>query len=227
VGIDLSPEMLRQAMTHLSGTRACERDALLANGSRSADAAVVRRTIGASPRAGLSQAREAPGRSHRLAFGYVEGPSRHAVEKDESVGVAQSIVAQGDVAALPVRSSWADITICGLVLGHLPHLAAPFCELRRITRPGGLIICSDFHPVGATLGWTRDFKAGGQRYAVRHTTHSAADWQEAAAKAGLAIDAVIEPHLDPADIPPVARFDRRALDVPVVIVYALRRTQPA
>jgi malonyl-CoA O-methyltransferase len=39
----------------------------------------------------------------------------------------------------------------------------------------------------------------------------------------LQIDRVLEPILDPADIPPGARFDRMALKVPVALVFQLSR----
>ena len=73
------------------------------------------------------------------------------------------------------------------------------------------------------LGWVRDFKSGGRRYAVRHTQHLFSHWHDACAELGLRIQHVREPMLDPADIPPAARFDRTALEVPVALVLDLRR----
>lgn len=132
-------------------------------------------------------------------------------------------LARGSLDALPVRDRWADLAICGLTIGHLADLDPPLAELRRATRPGGLLLCSDFHPVGSALGWRREFSAGGRRFAVRHTTHLYSHWQRACARLGLRIVRVLEPYLDPADIPPGAQFDRRALDVPVALVFELRR----
>ncbi|MFC5436124.1 class I SAM-dependent methyltransferase [Rhodanobacter umsongensis] len=129
---------------------------------------------------------------------------------------------QGSLMALPVADGWADLTICGLVLGHLENLPAALAELHRATRPGGAVLCSDVHPIGHALGWLRDFKAGGQHYAVRHTPHLYSDWHVACAAAGLRIERVLEPMLDPSDIPAGAHFDRRALEVPVALVLQLR-----
>ncbi len=129
--------------------------------------------------------------------------------------------------ALPLRESWADLTLCGLTIGHLESLQGPLAELRRVTRPGGLILCSDFHPIGAALGWQRTFRVDGQKYAVRHTSHSCADWHRACPALGLRILDVLEPSLAPEDIPPGSRFDPRALDVPVVLVLALQREEMA
>src|SRR5579875_556451 len=90
-------------------------------------------------------------------------------------GAAIELV-QGSVAMLPVPNAWADLTICGLALGHLDRLQRALAELRRVTRPGGTLLCSDVHPIGHALGWQRDFKAGGRRYAVRHTPHLYSHW---------------------------------------------------
>lgn len=131
---------------------------------------------------------------------------------------------QGSVTALPLDDGSTDFTVCGLVVGHVPDLDGALGELCRVTKPGGAILCSDFHPVGQALGWRRDFRADGRRYAVRHTTHSYSRWHAACARLGLDIEHVAEPMLDPADIPADARFDPVALEVPVALVFRLRRS---
>jgi malonyl-CoA O-methyltransferase len=130
---------------------------------------------------------------------------------------------QASLDALPLRDRWADLTVCGLTIGHVERLDTALAELRRVTRPGGTILCSDFHPIGHALGWRREFSAGGQRYAVRHTPHLYSDWQHACATLGLRVLRVIEPYLDPADIPAGVRFDPAALNVPVALVFELQR----
>ena len=130
---------------------------------------------------------------------------------------------QGSLAALPLPDARADLTVCGLVVGHLDDLAQSLAELRRVTRPGGTLLCSDVHPIGHALGWRRDFKSGGRRYAVRHTQHLYSHWHAACAGLGLRIERVLEPMLDSADIPADAHFDRMALEVPVALVFQLRR----
>ena len=136
---------------------------------------------------------------------------------------AEIALAEGSLTALPVPDAWADLTVCGLVVGHLLDLHQALSELHRVTRPGGRILCSDPHPIGHALGWLRDFKADGRRYAVRHTQHLYSHWHAACAALGLEIEQVLEPMLDPADIPDDAHFDRIALEVPVVLVLQLRR----
>jgi malonyl-CoA O-methyltransferase len=130
---------------------------------------------------------------------------------------------RASVEAIPLRDAWADITICGLTIGHLELLDRALAELGRVTRRGGTILCSDFHPIGHALGWRREFTAGGRRYAARHTPHALADWRRACDALGLRIVRIVEPFLDPADIPPGARFDPAALSVPVALVFELER----
>jgi len=127
------------------------------------------------------------------------------------------------VDALPVADACADLVLCGLVLGHVRDLRGAVAELARVVRRGGRVLCSDVHPIGPALGWRRDFKSGGRHYAVRHTQHLYGHWHDACAAAGLRIERVLEPMLDPADIPPGAHFDPVALEVPVSLVLALRR----
>jgi malonyl-CoA O-methyltransferase len=136
---------------------------------------------------------------------------------------AEAELRQGSLTALPVDDGWADLAICGLVVGHLEDLPAALAELRRATRPGGTLLCSDVHPIGHALGWLRDFKDGDRHYAVRHTPHLYSHWHAACAAVGLRIEQVLEPMLDPADIPADAHFDRTALEVPVALVFQLRR----
>lgn len=128
---------------------------------------------------------------------------------------------QGDLKSLPVRDAWADLTVCALTVGHLDDLRQVLHELHRVTRPGGTLLCSDVHPIGHALGWSRDFKSGAQRYAVRHTRHLYSHWHAACAAEGLRIERVLEPMLDPGDISGDARFDPQALQVPVALVFRL------
>lgn len=130
---------------------------------------------------------------------------------------------QGNLLALPLPNAWADLTICGLTIGHLDRLQPALSELRRVTRPGGAILCSDVHPIGHALGWSRDFKSGDRHLAVRHTPHLYSDWHAACAALHLDVARVLEPMLDPADIPVDAHFDPLALEVPVALVFLLRR----
>ena len=132
-------------------------------------------------------------------------------------------LARGDLECLPAPDASADLAICGLTVGHLDRLQPALAQLRRVTRPGGTILCSDVHPIGHALGWLRDFKSGDGHYAARHTPHFYSHWHAACAALHLEIAWVLEPMLDSADIPAGAHFDPLALEVPVALVFELRR----
>jgi len=137
--------------------------------------------------------------------------------------MSRVVLGEGSLSALPLDDAIADVTVCGLTIGHVEALEPALAELCRVTRPGGIILCSDVHPIGHALGWLRDFKSGGRRYAARHTPHLYSHWHAACARVGLAIEQVREPMLDRRDIPADAHFDRKALEVPVALVFLLRR----
>ncbi|MCD0278166.1 methyltransferase domain-containing protein [Xanthomonas melonis] len=149
---------------------------------------------------------------------------RAQMELEQQWPAACVSLCQGSLERLPLAEGIADLSICGLVVGHLERLCPALEALYRITRSNGIVLCSDVHPIGHALGWRRDFKAGGGHYAVRHTQHLYSHWHAACAALGFAIEAVAEPMLDPADIAAGARFDPAALRVPVALVLRLRRT---
>ena len=130
----------------------------------------------------------------------------------------------GDLAMLPLPDACADLTICALAVGHLRELQPALSELRRVTRPGGVLLCSDVHPVGHALGWLRDFRAGGGHYAVSHVSHPREEWLGACEELGLEIEGMLESMLDPDDVPCDAHFDHKALELPVALVFRLRRS---
>ena len=158
-----------------------------------------------------------------LARAKAECPALTGASERANPSTLDPQLLRGSLDAIPIRCGWADLTLCGLTLGHLEELRAPLAELSRVTRRGGTLLCSDFHPIGHALGWRREFTAGDRRYAVRHTPHLYSDWQHTCRDLGLRIVRVLEPFLDPADIPAGARFDPAALRVPVALVFELRR----
>jgi malonyl-CoA O-methyltransferase len=149
---------------------------------------------------------------------------RAQFELDAYRGSAGIRLMQGDLTAIALPDGWADLTVCGLVVGHLHDLQQALRELHRVTRLGGTVLCSDLHPIGKALGWVRDFKSGNRRYVVRHTRHQYSHWHAACTALGLQMERVVEPMLEPADIPAGAHFDPVALEVPVVLVFKLKRS---
>src|SRR3546814_7463282 len=92
------------------------------------------------------------------------------------------------------------LTICGRGAGHVEDLRRCLAELWRVTRPGGSVLCSDVHPIGQALGWVRDFRFDGQRYAVAHTQHLYGHWHDACASVGLPVEQERQTKLYPDDI---------------------------
>jgi malonyl-CoA O-methyltransferase len=141
-----------------------------------------------------------------------------------AVAAAQNLpVTQGSVNRLPVPSRSADLVLCALTLGHVADLGPAIAELARVLGDAGSLLCSDFHPIAAALGWQRTFSVENRRYALRYTTHRYCDWHAAARSAGLRIEEVLEPGLDPNDIVAGQRFDPRALQMPVAIVFRMSK----
>ncbi|HEY7336884.1 MAG TPA: methyltransferase domain-containing protein [Bryobacteraceae bacterium] len=67
---------------------------------------------------------------------------------------------QADARRLPFRDSCADLVVCAFALGYAPEI---FTELRRVVRPGGMVLASDVHPDALRRGWTRTFRYSGAR----------------------------------------------------------------
>ncbi len=128
----------------------------------------------------------------------------------------------GNLEAIPIASGWAGITICALALGHVENLTQSLAELGRVTKEGGIILCSDFHPIGESLGWRREFRSGDTIYAVAHFAHSLEEWQQSCEALSLRITHTLEPHLDPEEISRDAKFDPRALEAPAAVVVRLQ-----
>ncbi len=107
-----------------------------------------------------------------------------------------TLKAVSTVERISLASESVDIVLCGLALGHLKQLDASMVEISRVLKPRGCALVSDFHPFIFLNGQQRTFTtADGQSYAVEHYVHLYADYHRAAHKAGLRIDAVLEPRL--------------------------------
>ena len=80
---------------------------------------------------------------------------------------------RGSIFALPVADATFDCVVCSQVIEHIPYDETIFSELRRVLRPGGLLILGT--PDYATIGWRTIeplygfFAPGG--YKDEHITH--------------------------------------------------------
>lgn len=79
----------------------------------------------------------------------------------------------GSIFALPFRDQCADVVVCSEVIEHIPGGPAPFAEMARVLRPGGILVLGT--PDYARRSW-RIFEALYRRlapggYADEHITH--------------------------------------------------------
>lgn len=97
---------------------------------------------------------------------------------------------------LPFASHTFDLVTCGLAVGHEQNLMAVLAEIARVLRPGGVLLYSDFHPLGTLAGWERSFTAAdGTQFNLEHYLHLYSHHQQACHLAELTIDSVREPLL--------------------------------
>jgi hypothetical protein len=89
---------------------------------------------------------------------------------------------EADVCRIPFGNNSVDIAICSFTLGYLPSPVEVLRELARIAR---FVIVSDLHPEAVKRGWTRSFRAAGERYEMAHHVHSIARLDAAAKTARL------------------------------------------
>jgi malonyl-CoA O-methyltransferase len=146
-----------------------------------------------------------------------------------AAGDAAGRCAAGDVCALPVATSSADVVWCRLVIGHVRELDLAYAELARVCRSGGTVIVSDVAADAVAAGHRRTFRDGqGTVHEVVHFTHLSNAQLAAARRVGL----VLVAHRVGAIDERVRHFyaDAGRLDVyeaqqgqPLVVAFAFRK----
>jgi malonyl-CoA O-methyltransferase len=149
----------------------------------------------------------------------VIGVDRSAAMLAAAASTGACRLIRADTRALPIGDRTCGVVISGLMLPDVSALDEIVREWRRVLRPGGVIVCSTLHPIGAELGWTRTFETAHGIETLPAHWHSLADHRQASAAAGLIVDAVVEPGLEPPHRPPAT-----ASRVPVALVLRLRRS---
>jgi malonyl-CoA O-methyltransferase len=126
---------------------------------------------------------------------------------------------RADIRALPVNDASADVIVSGLMLPDLAELERVWSEWHRALAPGGVLVCSTLHPIGAELGWTRTFQTPHGTRSIPAHWHTVDAHRRACRAAGLVLEAVAEPTL-----PPAGRLMRSTpKPVPVALVVRARR----
>ena len=98
----------------------------------------------------------------------------------------------GSLRALPFRSNHFELVVCGLVLCHIPNLMQTIGELSRVTREGGYLLITDFHPNAVAAGWRTDFAQAEAWYQLPNIKHTRDDYLEAVEAAGFTLLDVID-----------------------------------
>ena len=138
-------------------------------------------------------------------------------------------LAAGDIRALPFAAGAFDVVWCRMALGHLPELTSAYRELARVTRSGGRLIVSDFHPEAVLAGHTQTFRdAKGRAHAVEHHMHSMDEYGRAARAVGWTVDRTSEVAAGPEERPFYERAGRidqyeRERGLPLVLAMCCTR----
>jgi malonyl-CoA O-methyltransferase len=134
-----------------------------------------------------------------------------------------------DVRALPFGDRLFDVVWCRLVIGYVAELGDVYHELARVTRPGGCVIVTDFHPVAARAGFIRTFRdAQGVVHVLENHAHDVPAHREAAVRAGLSFDVGLDQVVGPAVRPlyeAAGKLDRYEQQRGMPLVLALRFTR--
>ena len=67
-----------------------------------------------------------------------------------------------------LASSGCDLVLSTLTIAHIPDIRAALTEWKRVLRPGGEMILSDYHPAALARGGQRTFREGQRVIAVRN-----------------------------------------------------------
>lgn len=134
-----------------------------------------------------------------------------------------------DITALPFGDHLFDVVWCRLVVGYVAEVSCVYHELGRVTRPGGCVIVTDFHPAAAQAGLVRSFRdAEGVVHVLENHIHEVVAHRDAAARAGLAFDAGLDEVVGPSVRPfyeAAGMLDRYDQQRGSPLVLALRFTR--
>jgi SAM-dependent methyltransferase len=118
-----------------------------------------------------------------------------ARRKADQLGVAVDL-RLGDIARLPFAADSFDLAVCALAFCHLPDLRPAIRELARVTRPGGRLIVSDFHPFCLLVGWRTAFDRPEATYCIENHLNLTERYVRALLDAGFTLTDLRESVVD-------------------------------
>jgi ubiquinone/menaquinone biosynthesis C-methylase UbiE len=172
---------------------------------------------------------------------YLRGRGFEVIGVDSNptmLGLAESKVPGGDIrlgdlAALPVDDGVVDVVVCSLALTHVQPLEPVIAEFARVTRPGGVVVLSDMHPITVTFGGAAVFPAESRQFElhfVRNLVHPVGEYVRAAAAAGLVVRDCREPAVPESAITTNPAYSvvpdavRQAFeDLPFLLIWSLEK----
>ncbi len=93
---------------------------------------------------------------------------------------------------LPFEASRFDFLMCALMLCHVPELGHAIQEFARVSRDGGHVLITDFHPDAPEYGWRTEFRRSGIKYLLPNMPHTRANYLEALQANGFIILKVMD-----------------------------------
>jgi ubiquinone/menaquinone biosynthesis C-methylase UbiE len=89
-----------------------------------------------------------------------------------------------------------DLVLSTLTVAHIADLSSALREWRRVLKPGGSILITDYHPDALIKGGQRTFRHNDRVLAVRNHIHPLARLREIAAEQNLQVVRCIEKEID-------------------------------
>jgi len=105
-------------------------------------------------------------------------------------------LALAECGTLPFRDGVADIAICSFTIGYVSDPCRVIRELSRITKPGGILFITDFHPQTRARGWRRTFRDGEVVYELMTRPVDVEQLLACGHDARLRLLDVCEPHME-------------------------------
>jgi malonyl-CoA O-methyltransferase len=91
-------------------------------------------------------------------------------------------IVRADGLHLPFADACADVVLCALSLAYMAPIESAMAELARLTRTGGCVIVTDFHPDAIRSGWKRTFRSGPEVFEIEQHHYALSDLQASGLK---------------------------------------------